>query len=569
LAAIKAKDAVPELNVTVIEKAHVRRSGALATGMDAMNVVSAPGVSTPQEYVERVNGAWLNGIIDEDLQYVLAEQSHNIVRDLESWGVEFAKIEDRYDLKDNTLCGKILLPLAGDSHSLKVKLSAQVEERGVQVVNHTMATSLVADAGRVVGATALNVRDGAFSVISAKAVVIATGGCARFGLAASGYLYGTFDFPGNAGDGYAMGYRVGAELTGLEYVRYNLVAKDLNAPLAKFVEAFPGEPTVPEEARMRRVDAHGKAVPVRDRVPGPFPTDPSHASPRVIDFHPEYWESLDFYKGHGPWFLTATHLPEHILTLFEATMFRASERRRAVQQYFRERGLSFARDHLELHPSPSTLCGGHGFTGFVIDRNARTSIEGLYAAGDVASVPRQMLTGAFVFGGIAGISAAQHASSTSRPTLDDRTVLHHKNEIYAPLERTDGLTPADVEFKLRSKINAYVNPPKNETKLRIALEWIRRFREDLKHLKATDAHELGRAIEVGFILDCTEMAVRASLARTETRWGIYDYRSDYPNRDDAHWLRHVGVKKDAKTGGMTVFTRPVGKPRGVDGCRYE
>jgi len=91
MAAIAASDAAPDLDITILEKANIRRSGTLATGMDALNIVAVPGISTPEEYVEGTDLDHLRGIIEEDLHYVLAEKSFAMLKKLEQWGVEFEK----------------------------------------------------------------------------------------------------------------------------------------------------------------------------------------------------------------------------------------------------------------------------------------------------------------------------------------------------------------------------------------------------------------------------------------------------------------------------------------------
>jgi succinate dehydrogenase/fumarate reductase flavoprotein subunit len=92
----------------------------------------------------------------------------------------------------------------------------------------------------------------------------------------------------------------------------------------------------------------------------------------------------------------------------------------------------------------------------------------------------------------------------------------------------------EFEYKVRRIINDYVVPPKNEWKLKNAISWMHRFREELGRLvQVKDAHELSRLIEVGFIIDCAELSATASLARRESRWLPRHYRTDYPETDDA------------------------------------
>ena len=479
LATIKAKDETPNLDITIVEKAHIRRSGSLATGMDCLNVTCIPDSEYPPEkYMEQ--GEWVEArdYLDEKLHSILANKSYSVVKDLEDWGVKFAKVDGRYHVKDQFL--EIL-----NSQDLKVTLAAQVAKRGVQAINHTMITSLLSNSQKVYGATALNIRDGTFSIIQAKSIILTTGGCSRFGLPSSGYMFGTFDFPGNAGDGFAMAYKVGAELTNFEYLKYHYyTVKDLHVPMGKFY-------LLPMENRIKTVDSEGKEADrwARPTVEGDQPT------------------------GEVPLFLDASHLKKPEIKILENVMF-TSERKIAIKQYLEDRGLKLGQDLIELKQSPLAICGGHGISGLVTDENARTTVEGLYAAGDVAAVGIQYLSGAFVFGGIAGISASKYALKNKHVEVNKKEVEQYKEKLFEPYRRKEGLLPSVFEFKLRTKIRDYMTPPTNEKKSKLALKWIWRFRrEDLPRLVARDFHELVRAIEAGFILDCAEIAAHASLEK--------------------------------------------------------
>ena len=92
--------------------------------------------------------------------------------------------------------------------------------------------------------------------------------------------------------------------------------------------------------------------------------------------------------------------------------------------------------------------------------------------------------------------------------------------------------------------------------MEIGLERILAVREDVPLLCARDPHELLRAMEVQSIIDCAEMAARASLDRTESRWGLYHYRVDYPDQDDSEWFYHSRLFKD-ENGQMAHGKRPV------------
>ena len=131
-----------------------------------------------------------------------------------------------------------------------------------------------------------------------------------------------------------------------------------------------------------------------------------------------------------------------------------------------------------------------------------------------------------------------------------------RERILAPLLRQNGLQASKVEYKLRRLVNDYLQPPKVTRKMEIGLGRFAEIREDLQHLKAENPHELMRAMEVFAILDCAELAALASLYRTESRWGLYHYRTDFPRRDDERWNCFVEVRKTSE-GTPELLTRPV------------
>jgi succinate dehydrogenase/fumarate reductase flavoprotein subunit len=208
-----------------------------------------------------------------------------------------------------------------------------------------------------------------------------------------------------------------------------------------------------------------------------------------------------------------------------------------------------------MHISEIGLCSGHSASGVWVNEHAETTVAGLHAAGDLACVPHNYMLGAFVYGKIAGESAAGYCARTPLPDIDgDQVELEHAR-VQAPLLRKEGLPPSQVEYKLRRMVNDYLQPPKVTRKMEIGLARFEGIRGDLDRLSARDPHELMRAMEVHAIRDCAEMAARTSLYRTESRWGLYHNRIDFPDRDDRNWFVHVQVKKI--DGEMVCFKRPL------------
>ena len=410
---------------------------------------------------------------------------------------------------------------------LKLILSREVSKRKIKTLNHTITTSLLSDSNAVYGACGFNIRTGKFIACSAKAIILASGGCGRFGMPSSGYMYGTFDFPGNAGDGYSMAYRAGARMRNFEYVQHFAETKRLNVPLGKEYDT---------DLDTSLVNEMGEDVSVHEG------SDEDNVKALL--------SGQTLYEKFS-------HLPEEAIKQIEDVWF-ASERKHPIISFFKERNMDIRKDPVEVGFEEIALCSGHGSTGIKVDIDTATTVKGLYACGDVACVPNQYLTGAFVYGEIAGQSAVQYAMDGNTKNIDPSEIQNQADIIFKPTERADGIKPNMFELKLRTIITEYLTPPRSAEKLKTALQWIKRLRnEDVGCLKVEDWHELSKAVEVRFILDCAEMTARSSLKRNETRWGVSDYRSDFPERDDENWLKFVDLEIDQKTEEMVVSTSPV------------
>ena len=215
-------------------------------------------------------------------------------------------------------------------------------------------------------------------------------------------------------------------------------------------------------------------------------------------------------------------------------------------------------DSVEQGMEEITLCSGHSNSGILVNKDTETTVPGLFAAGDCAAVPQQYLTGAFVFGAIAGRMAAEYAARAGRPGAMPNPEQTWQ-EVSAPLKIDDdkGLPVEQVETKIRTKVSQYLTPPKSDPLMNKMLWWVDRIRrEDLPNVKVCDYHDLIRATEVTSITDCAEMAARASLFRTESRWGLSHYRLACPERK-AEWDRqYVIVKKNMSSGEMECENPP-------------
>ncbi|WP_329293130.1 fumarate reductase/succinate dehydrogenase flavoprotein subunit [Streptomyces pseudovenezuelae] len=517
-------------DVLLLEKAHVRHSGALAMGMDGVNNAVIPGRAEPDDYVAEITRA-NDGIVDQSTVRQTATRGFGMVQRLESYGVKFEKDEHGdYAVRQVHRSGSYVLPMP-EGKDVKKVLYRQLRRREmrerIRIENRVMPVRVLTAEGRAVGAVGFNTRTGGFVTVRAGAVILATGACGRLGLPASGYLYGTYENPTNAGDGYAMAYHAGAELTGIECFQINPLIKDYNGPACAYVaNPFGGY----------QVNRHGE---------------------RFVDS--DYWSgqmmaefAAEVASDRGPVYLKLSHLPEESISSLESILHSTERPTRGT--FHENRGHDYRTHDIEMHISEIGLCGGHSASGVRVDDHARTTVPRLYAAGDLACVPHNYMIGAFVFGDLAGADASQYAPYEGELPPDQLREAHEL--IYRPLRNPDGPPQPQVEYKLRRFVNDYVAPPKSGARLSLALESFERMREDIAAMGARTAHELMRCAEVSFIRDCAEMAARASLARTESRWGLYHDRIDHPHRDDTSWFHHLDLHK-SPSGAMEFTARPV------------
>ncbi|MEU4495333.1 fumarate reductase/succinate dehydrogenase flavoprotein subunit [Streptomyces sp. NPDC023998] len=517
-------------NVLLLEKAHVRHSGALAMGMDGVNNAVIPGRAEPDDYVAEITRA-NDGIVDQSTVRQTATRGFAMVQRLESYGVKFEKDEHgEYAVRQVHRSGSYVLPMPEGKDVKKVlyrRLRRREMRERIRIENRVMPVRVLTADGRAVGAAGFNTRTGQFVSVRAGAVILATGAAGRLGLPASGYLYGTYENPTNAGDGYAMAYHAGAELTGIECFQINPLIKDYNGPACAYVaNPFGGY----------QVNRHGE---------------------RFVDS--DYWSGQmmaefanELASDRGPVFLKLSHLPEESIGALEGILHSTERPTRGT--FHANRGHDYRTHDVEMHISEIGLCGGHSASGVRVDDHARTTVPGLYAAGDLACVPHNYMIGAFVFGDLAGADASQYRAYEGELPADQLRAAHEL--IYRPLRNPDGPPQPQVEYKLRRFVNDYVAPPKSGARLSLAVEHFERMRGEIAEMGAKTPHELMRCAEVDFIRDCAEMAARSSLARTESRWGLYHERTDHPQRDDEDWLHHLDLRK-SPAGTMEFTARPV------------
>ena len=273
-----------------------------------------------------------------------------------------------------------------------------------------MATRILVEGGRACGVLGFDVRTGEFGVIRAKAVILCCGASGRLGLPASGYLYGTYENPSNAGDGYSMAYHAGAELTGIECFQINPLIKDYNGPACAYVTGPLGGHTV--NARGRPL--HPERLLERADDAGVLPrssirrTAPSTSSSRTSRRRRSTRSSACSTEPSGR---AAGDFTEAAATTTARTSSRCTSRR-------------------------SACAAGTARPGVWVNERGETTVPGLYAAGDMACVPHNYLLGALTYGEICADRAARLCGAGGPPR--DRRRIRSRPSARASSRRSRG-----------------------------------------------------------------------------------------------------------------------------------
>lgn len=529
-AAVHIRETSPQTEVLVIEKAHVKRSGCLAAGVNAINAYLNPG-QTPETYVDYVKKDSA-GLVREDLVLTIGQRLNRVTEKLDSWGLPFIKDEHgRYKPR-----GKRNVEIVGES--IKPVIASALEKSGARVMNRVVAANYILEGGRAAGVFAFSAREKKFYVISAKAVICATGGAAGIyrpnnnGPARHKMWYCPF----NVGTGFAMGLRAGAEMTTFEMRFIALRIKDVISPTG----------TIAQGVRARQVNALGEVY--QDKYE-------NKSTPMRL-----YALVEENKAGRGPCYLDFTHVPD-------------AENERLKEAYLNMSPgivLKWANEETEPNGQPLEVCGsepyivgGHGQAGYWVDVNRQSNLEGLYAAGDVAGgAPKKYVTGCFAEGEIASGAALEYIKKVTLPEIDDSQIIGEINRVFAPLGKQKGVSPEEYEARLQKIMDEYaggisVNYELCEPKLLEAKRLLGVLaRETEKKIAAGDMHELVKAHEVLDRVLVARTLVEHLLYRKETRWRSYQERVDYPGRDDRRWFVFVNSRYDLKTDDIKIVERP-------------
>jgi succinate dehydrogenase/fumarate reductase flavoprotein subunit len=573
VAAIIAKKKNENLDVVLVEKAGIMRSGDGGRGVDHYPGLAHPKINgmTAEEYGHKRARDFGGGLVSTKMSIITAKGILKPLALMEEIGVKIREEDGTLKL----LPGRHSAPVGGDfvlirGADMKIKLAAEVRRRGVRVFERTVFTKLITKDGAVIGATSVDIRNGKFLVFKAKAILLATGGMqARM----YNYIYAPFPSnlfigsgcPTNCGSGVIAAYRAGARVTNLEFTDVHLFPVGMDygpqgATHCSRMRNFEGEDLFEKYsgALIEVGDGHYPGMQTKTfGSAGNILSVTDHSHPAIAE---ETFRKVKANRGFYPWNIYA----------FMPDMSKPEIERNVISRYFEgvgqeaewynnfqaaqetPFGLKLIRDRGGLRGTPLELFPKlrgipRSFSGILCDEIGETSLKGLFVAGDLlGGLPLYGGPGAYAWGYRVAEYLAEHVPEMKRPVFDGeqtRQVQEERERIRRPLGYKDGVDPLELEDLVRRINTHYVAINKVEPRLKRALELIKILKERfVPTLMAYNPHYLMRVLEVQDILDISELHAQTALIRTETRMPPNHYRMDYPEQDDKHWAKNIVVK---------------------------
>lgn len=503
--------------VLICEKAHIKRSGCLAAGVNALNAYIVEG-RKPQDYVDYAKKD-ADGIVREDLLLTMSEKLNKVTDRLEKLGLVILKDENgKYVTRGNR-------NLKINGENIKPILADAVEKaKNVTVLNRVNIFDYSVKNNKINGAFGFGIESGIFYTIEAKAVIIATGGAAGLykpnnpGFSRHKMWYPPF----NTGAGYAMGIRAGAEMTTFEMRFIALRCKDTIAPTG----------TLAQGVGAKQINSLGEVYETKYGLT---------TSERV------YGTVNENQEGRGPCYLRT----EGITAEQDESLLKAYLNMAPSQTIkWIESGRNPSRQNVEIEGTEPYIVGGHTASGYWVDTDRATTIEGLFAGGDVAGgCPQKYVTGALAEGEIAGLSAVKYIDSKeSFEKISDEDTNYHlrKTEKYLT-DRHSLYTTEQLEEAMQTVMDSYAGGIKtnyrfNEKQLDIADCKIRQLETLTDDLYAEDFQELMYICELKERLTVCKSVIAHLRARKETRWHSFAENLDYPEKDDRNFNKYVNSR---------------------------
>ncbi|MBI3078377.1 MAG: FAD-binding protein, partial [Deltaproteobacteria bacterium] len=493
--------------VTLVSKGVVGRSGS--------SVVAA-GTWTDYQPDDDLGGylrdllSTSDSLDDYRMGQFIYEQSYRCRLAMEGFGVPWLREDGRLVRRPGLGMTVAQNALFKGGLELMLPMRAEVLRRGITVLDKVMLTDLLTADGchptraEVIGAVGFHVQEGTFYVLRAKAVVLATG---DWGLK-SGYHPSD-----NTGEGQAAAFRAGATLRNMDQLGYSIVAREGHV------------------SALHAIFGHGGVL--RNRVGRRFMEayDPVllERTSRSKLTYAAARESRD-----GEISLDCTHFDEPTLNRL----------RKVIPRFFgvvEANGYDLGKDRI---PFTLALYGNGPAGGIRIAPDCSTGVAGLYVAGATSDragyIGMNGLNGAAALGYQAGASAAAFARERPLAEPDHRQTEQLLGGLIRRLGTRTEATPLSVFQEAKRIIHEQIGRIKHEQRLREAIAALGRLeREVLPGICVQTPQDLRHLVELEAVVRLGILCAEASSQRTESRY--FNFREDYPDRDDARWLRWITV----------------------------
>lgn len=514
-----------DLDVLIVEKANIVRSGCLAAGVNAINAYITKG-RVPQDYVDYCKKD-ADGIVREDLLLSMSERLNHVTKVMEDLGLVILKDENG----DYVARGNRNIKINGEN--IKPILADAVKKQdNVTVINHLNITDFIVENNEIKGAYGFDVNDAVFYEINAKAVLVATGGAAGLyrpnnpGFSRHKMWYPPF----NTGAGYAMGINAGAEMTTFEMRFIALRCKDTIAPTGTIAQGIPA----------KQLNSNGEVYENKYGLT---------TSQRL------YGTVTENREGRGPCYLGTKGISrEQEEDLYKAYLNMAPSQ---TLKWLEAAG-GPSEENVEIEGTEPYIVGGHTASGYWVDNNRETTIHGLFAAGDVAGgCPQKYVTGALAEGEIAAQAIAERLEGSGKGFVVNEVAdselsanaFAKKSEYERFLNNKQGLVDIEQTEEAMQKImdqyagGISTDYQYNEARLELADEKIKFLEQSIDNLAAQDADDLLRIYEIRERLTVCRSVIAHLKARKETRWHSFAENMDYPAKSD-DWLKYVNSRKE-------------------------
>jgi adenylylsulfate reductase subunit A len=585
------------LKVTLVDKAAVDRSGAVAMGLSAINqyVGLRDGQNTVKNYVDYVRND-LMGVARDDLVANIARHVDSSVHLFEKWGLPIWKDDQGAYVHE----GRWQLMINGESYKVVVAEAAKNHLGTENIYERVFIVGPIMDGGQCKGAYGFSVRENKFYVFLAKATFVAMGGAVHvFKPRSSGEGLGRAWYPPwNSGSSAYFTLKAGAEMTCQEVRFIPVRFKDAYGPVgawfllfkSRATNAFGGEYMVERRGELDNWKPYGHVKPIPANLRN-------------------YLGMLDVMEGKGPIYMRTEEAIQKIadqykgddkaykkkmkeleseawedfldMTISQAILWAASN----VQPEERSSEIAAAEPYfIGSHSGasgawvsgPEDLAGG---TPYFWGYENMCTVKGLFAAGDASGASsHKFSSGSHAEGRIAAKAAVRYLvkEKPAKPTVSDDTIKKLKEATLAPLalfEQHSGFTsqidvnpnyilPKMFMFRLQKLMDEYAGGvgaqfTTSKHLCERGLELLGMLKEDSKFLAAKDLHELMRCWENYHRMYQAEAHVRTILFREETRWPGYYFRADFPKLDNDKWLCFANCTMDPVTEEWKMLKREI------------